>query len=225
MKLLVIEDEIELISSIIAYFKSDGNVIEDAKSYSEAEEKIHLYEYDCILLDLNLPDGNGFALIPQIKKVNIATGIIIISAREALDDRIKGLELGADDYVLKPFHLSELNARINSIIRRLKFNGDDRITFNEIQIDTNERKVTVHGNILDLTKKEYDILLFLITNTNRVLTKEAIGEHLWGDYMDASPSFDFVYTHIKNLRKKLIEHKSQDYIKNIYGVGYKFISK
>lgn len=225
MKLLVIEDEIELINSIIAYFESDGNIVEDAKSYSQAEEKVNLYEYDCILLDLNLPDGNGFTLIPQIKKANSGTGIIIISAREALDDRIKGLELGADDYVLKPFHLSELNARINSIIRRLKFNGHDCITFNEIQIDTNERKVTVHGKTLDLTRKEYDILLFFVTNTNRVLTKEAIGEHLWGDYMDASPSFDFVYTHIKNLRKKLIEHKSRDYIKNIYGVGYKFISK
>jgi DNA-binding response OmpR family regulator len=225
MKLLAIEDERELLYSIKTYFQSDGNIVEGAADYIEASEKINIYQYDCILLDLNLPGGSGFDLIPQIKRMKGDTGIIIISAREGLDDRIKGLEYGADDYIVKPFHLSELNARINSVIRRLKFKGDDKITFNEIEIDTNEHKVKVHDKTVELTKKEYDILLFFVTNKNRVLTKESIGEHIWGDYMDSSPSFDFVYTHIKNLRKKLIEHKCTDYIKNIYGVGYKFIDE
>lgn len=225
MKLLVVEDEQALLNSIITYFKSEGNIVEGVQHYQDGIEKVNLYEYDCILLDLNLPDGNGFNLIPEIKKNHKDAGIIIISAREAVDDRIKGLETGADDYIVKPFHLSELNARINSVIRRLKFKGEDMIEFNEIRIDTNERKVIIHNQVIELTKKEYDILLFFITNKNRVLTKESIGEHLWGDFMDSSPSFDFVYTHIKNLRKKMIDNNCGDYIKNVYGVGYKFVDE
>lgn len=225
MKILVIEDEKDLLSSILTYFKSNGNVMEGVTLFQEAEEKINLYNYDCILLDLNLPDGSGFDLIPLIKKTYKNTGIIIISAKEAVNDRIKGLELGADDYIVKPFHLSELNARVNSIIRRLQFKGDDKIIFNEITINTDERSVLLNGNKVELTKKEYDILLFFITNKNKVITKESIGEHLWGDFMDSTISFDFVYTHIKNLRKKMIENGCTDYIKNVYGVGYKFVDQ
>ncbi|MFW5699308.1 MAG: response regulator transcription factor [Bacteroidota bacterium] len=222
MKVLIIEDEISLQDSVKSYFKVEGHVPEVASTFNEAEEKIHLYQYDCILVDINLPDGSGFDLITQIRKVTSDTGIIIVSAREAIDDRIKGLELGADDYLVKPFHLSELNARVNSIIRRLKFKGEDAVMFHEIALYPQERHVTINKKTVELTRKEYDILLYFITNKNRVLTKESIGEHLWGDFMDASNSFDFVYTHIKNLRKKLIDAGCTDYIKNVYGMGYKF---
>lgn len=196
--------------------------MDTATTFDAADEKIHLYEYDCTLVDLNLPDGSGFDLVQKIKIKNADTGIIIISARESVEDRVKGLELGADDYLVKPFHLSELNARVNSVIRRVKFSGEESISFNEININPRERTVQISDEHVELTKKEYEILLYFITNQNKVLTKESIGEHLWGDYIDNASSYDFVYTHIKNLRKKLLDKGCQDYIKNIYGVGYKF---
>lgn len=222
MKLLVIEDETDLQQSIRSYFTNGKFVVDTATTFDEADEKIHLYEYDCTLVDLNLPDGSGFELVQKIKIKNADTGIIIISARESVDDRVQGLELGADDYLVKPFHLSELNARVNSVIRRVKFSGEEFISFNEIKINPRERTVHVKENHVELTKKEYEILLFFITNQNKVLTKESIGEHLWGDYIDNANSYDFVYTHIKNLRRKLLDKNCTDYIKNIYGVGYKF---
>jgi len=222
LKLLVIEDETDLQQSIRSYFTNGKFVVDTATTFDEADEKIHLYEYDCTLVDLNLPDGSGFELVQKIKIKNADTGIIIISARESVDDRVQGLELGADDYLVKPFHLSELNARVNSVIRRVKFSGEEFISFNEIKINPRERTVHVKENHVELTKKEYEILLFFITNQNKVLTKESIGEHLWGDYIDNANSYDFVYTHIKNLRRKLLDKNCTDYIKNIYGVGYKF---
>ena len=181
-----------------------------------------LYDYDCVLVDISLPDGSGFGVIKELKKRKSEAGIIIISAKNSLDDKIKGLEIGADDYMTKPFHLSELNARIKSIIRRRNFSGQTEIIANEISIIPEEALVKVNSQPIELTKKEYDLLLFLLSNKNRVLTKESIAEHLWGDDMDTSDSFDFIYTHIKNLRRKITEKGGKDYLKTIYGMGYKF---
>lgn len=225
MKILIVEDEPALRESIHSYLTNESYSCEAASTLKEAEEKILLYLYDCLLLDVNLPDGSGLDLIEPVKKRDSTTGIIIISARETLDDRIKGLNLGADDYIVKPFHLSELNARIQSLLRRTRFDGDDHIIFNEILIKPGERLVSVHERVLELTRKEYDLLLYFVSNKDRILTKESICEYLWGDYADNSGSLDFVYTHIKNLRKKIIELGGEDYIHTVYGVGYKFVSK
>ena len=222
MKILVIEDELALLDSIKSYLNVEGCVCEAASNYETAIEKLSLYQYNCILVDLNLPDGSGFDIINYVKSKNIQTGIIIISARDTVDDRIKGLEIGADDYLTKPFNLAELNARIKSLYRRMNFNESNVIKVGEIEINQDEYRVFIKGAEIEVTKKEYDLLIFFISNPNRVVTKEIIAEHLWGDYIDTFDSFDFVYTHIKNLRKKLQDKGGVDYIKNIYGVGYKF---
>ncbi len=225
MKLLIVEDEPGLLESIQSYLSNEGYSCESSATLKEAEEKISLYLYDCLLIDVNLPDGSGLDLIEPAKKRNSNAGIIIVSARETLDDRIRGLNLGADDYIVKPFHLSELNARIQSLLRRIKFDGDDHIIFNEIVINPAERLVTVADKAVKLTKKEFDLLLYFVSNKDRILTKESICEYLWGDYADNAGSLDFVYTHIKNLRKKIIDLGGEDYIHTVYGVGYKFISR
>jgi DNA-binding response OmpR family regulator len=222
MKLLIVEDEKALSDAIVEYFTSEGYGCETALNFWAADEKVALYDYDCVLVDISLPDGSGFDVIKELKKRKSEAGIIIISAKNSLDDKITGLEIGADDYMTKPFHLSELNARIKSIIRRRNFNGQTIITANEISIIPDEALVKVNNQPLELTKKEYDLLLFLLSNKNRVLTKESIAEHLWGDDMDTADSFDFIYTHIKNLRKKITEKGGKDYLKTIYGMGYKF---
>ncbi|MFC2137831.1 response regulator transcription factor [Bacteroidota bacterium] len=222
MKILVIEDELALLDSIKSYLNVEGYVCEAAPNYETAIEKLSLYQYNCILVDLNLPDGSGFDIIKDLKSKNIQAGVIIISARDTLDDRIKGLEIGADDYLIKPFNLAELNARIKSLYRRMNFKGSSQINAGEIEINQDEYRVFIKGSEIEVTKKEYDLLMFFISNPNRVVTKEIIAEHLWGDYIDTHDSFDFVYTHIKNLRKKLQDKGVDDYIKNIYGVGYKF---
>lgn len=224
MKLLIVEDEPGLQESIHSYLSEEGYECESALTLKDAEERVSLYLYDCLLIDVNLPDGSGLDLIEPAKKRNSDAGIIIVSARETLDDRIKGLNLGADDYIVKPFHLSELNARIQSLLRRIKFDGDKHISFNEILINPAERLVTVDNKPVILTKKEFDLLLYFVSNKNRILTKETICEYLWGDYADNAGSLDFVYTHIKNLRKKVVDVGGEDYIKTVYGVGYKFSS-
>ncbi|NER02410.1 MAG: response regulator transcription factor [Okeania sp. SIO3C4] len=222
MKVLVVEDEKSLQESILEFLTKEGYVHEAVSDFTSALDKVSIYDYDIVLLDIGLPDGNGLDLIPKIKSGSKTTGIIIISAKNAVDDRVAGLEMGADDYLTKPFHLSELNARLKSLNRRLNFNGDNSIIFNEIKILPDELKVFVHDKELNLTKKEYDILLYFLANKNRVLTKVSLSEHIWGDYMDSADSYDFIYTHIKNLRKKLLKADCQDYVKNVYGIGYKF---
>ncbi len=222
MKILLVEDEKGLSDSISTYLKQEGYLCEVVKDFKSADEKIELYQYDCILVDINLPDGNGLNLVKSLKRLKAKAGIIIISARNSVDDKIEGLDLGADDYLSKPFSLAELNSRIKSVLRRRKFDGNNEIVFNEITIKTNESAVYVRDVSLTLTKKEYELILFLISNKNRVLTKETIAEHLWGDDMDMADSYDFIYTHIKNLRKKLVEKGCQDYMKTVYGMGYKF---
>lgn len=222
MKILLIEDEKDLLDSMKIYLESEGYLCETANDYQKASEKIHSYDYDCVVVDITLPKGNGLNIVKELKEKKSEAGIIIISAKNSLDDKIAGLELGSDDYLTKPFHLSELNARIKAIVRRKSFNGTNELVVKEIKIDFPSRTVYVNGDFLILTTKEYDLLLFFISNKNKVITKNAIAEHLWGDDMDQSDSFDFIYTHIKNLRKKMLEKGSEDYIKTIYGIGYNF---
>jgi DNA-binding response OmpR family regulator len=222
MKILIVEDERELINSITSYMRQENFVCEPVMNYKDAIEKVNLYSYDVIVLDITLPDGNGLELIKLLKENQSRAGVIIISARNALDDKINGLALGADDYLTKPFHLSELNARIKSLIRRKTFNGNNEITLNELKINIELMTVHVNGHLLTLTKKEYDLLHFLVSNKNRVISKESIAEHLYGDHIDMVDSFDFLYSHVKNLRKKIMEKGGQDYIRTIYGIGYKF---
>lgn len=222
MKILIIEDESEIALSIKDYFKPNGVHCEMAGNYKDAMDKINMYDYDCILLDLMLPDGNGFDILKELKQRNKTEGVIIISAKETLDTRIEGFNLGADDYLTKPFHLSELLVRMQALIRRKNFKGNNIVTFNEISIDIFAKTVTVNNNVLDITKKEIDLLLFLIGNENKVLSKGAIAEHLSGDMADMLDNHDFVYAHIKNLKKKLSKAGSGDYIKTVYGLGYKW---
>lgn len=225
LKVLLIEDEIALAESIMTYLKSESYVCETALDYNNAMEKIELYDYDCILLDITLPGGSGLDILQALKNDQKTDGVLIISAKNSVEDRIQGLELGADDYLPKPFHLAELSARIAAIIRRKNFAGNRFVLFNEISIDTRAKTITANGQLLELTKKEYELLLFLITNKGRVISKNAIAEHLWGDEMDMADNYDFIYTHIKNLRKKLMEAGELDYIKLVYGMGYKFIDR
>jgi DNA-binding response OmpR family regulator len=222
MKILIVEDEEHLSDSIADYLQQEGYICEKALDFSTAEEKINMYVYDCIILDIGLPDGSGLEVIKALKQNKSETGILILSAKDSINDKIKGLEIGADDYMTKPFHLSELNARIKSIIRRRSFNASNEINCNEINIQTESMMVAVNNLPITLTKKEYDLLLYFITNKNRVVTKESIAEHLWGDNMDLTDSYDFIYTHIKNLRRKMIDKGAKDYIQTIYGMGYKF---
>jgi DNA-binding response OmpR family regulator len=224
MKVLVIEDEKELRLSILKFLRQEGYICESAETYKEAAEKINVYNYECLIVDINLPGGTGIDLIREFKQKDLEAGIIIISARNSLEDKLTGLDIGADDYLTKPFHLQELNARIRSVIRRRSFKGNNEIIFNEIKVLPDKREVYVLENALVLTTKEYDMLLFFLMNKGRVLSKDAMAEHLYGDHMDQADSFDFLYSHIKNLRKKLVMAGAKDYITSVYGIGYKFLS-
>lgn len=220
MKILIIEDEKELSESIATYLKGEDYVCEIAADFNKALEKTELYDYDCILLDITLPGGSGLEILRELKANNKMDGVLIISARNSLDDKVTGLTLGADDYLSKPFHLSELSARVAAIIRRKNFDGNDLLKYENISIDTRAKLASVNNKTLDLTRKEYELLLYFVSNKNRVISKNAIAEHLWGDDMEGNN--DFIYTHIKNLRKKLMEAGDADYIKSVYGMGYKF---
>lgn len=224
MKILIVEDEEELLNSIRSYLGSEGFLCETASDFNAANQLIDLYEFDCIIVDLTLPHGNGLDLIQKLKIKNINTGIIIISAKNSINDKLKGLELGSDDYLTKPFHLSELNARIKALMRRRNFNGNNIFAYNDLIIDLNSHIVNAKNQELALSKKEYELLIYFVSNRNRVLTKEAIAEHLWGNNIDQTDSFDFIYSHIKNLRKKIMDVGATDPIKTIYGLGYKFSS-
>ncbi len=225
MKILIIEDEFDLLIAISNFLIKENYICELAETYLKADEKLSIYEYDMILLDITLPDGNGLDLLKTIKKRHLKSGVIIISAKNSLDDKISGLDLGADDYMTKPFQLSELNSRIKAVIRRRQLDGSNTLTFNEISINTDNKSVTVNETEITLTKKEYDILLYFIINKNRVLTKEAIAEHLWDDNIDLADNFDFIYTHLNNIRKKIKRAGGIDYIKTIYSMGYKFTDR
>ncbi|OJJ17676.1 DNA-binding response regulator [marine bacterium AO1-C] len=222
MKILIVEDEQELRTALLSYLKNEGYICESVQNFEDAQEKIHLYNYDIIVLDIGLPDGNGLDLLQQLKSQRSQAGVLIISAKNSLDDKLKGLDVGADDYITKPFHLAELNARIKSILRRRNFGGNREVIFEEICINTDTFETKVGGKAIVLTQKEQELLLYFISNQNRVLTKESIAEHLWGDHMDMADSFDFIYTHIKNLRRKISQKGGNNYLQTVYGIGYKF---
>lgn len=222
MKILVIEDEEELSKSIVAYLKTESYVCEVAADLKTAMEKTESFDYDCILLDISLPDGNGLQVLQELKANNKTDGVIIISARDSMTDRITGLNLGADDYLPKPFHLPELSARIAAVIRRRRFDGSSLFTLNEFTFDTKAKIVKVNGKPVDLTRTEYDLLLYLVSNKNRVVSKNAIAERISADEAEIFDNFDFLYAHMKNLKKKLAAAGSEDYIKAVYGMGYKF---
>ncbi len=222
MKILIIEDEQELAKDMMKFLASERYLCEWVTDYDEAIDKISAYEYDCILLDLMLPGGDGLSILNELKQQNKQEGVIIISAKNSIDDKVKGLKLGADDYLAKPFHQAELSARIESLIRRKQFDSHNVIHQNEIEIDLQAKTVTVKGNQVIVTKKEFDLLLFFVGNKNRVLSKSALAEHLSGDFADMFDNHDFVYAHVKNLKRKLKEAGYGDYIKTIYGTGYKW---
>jgi len=221
VKILIVEDEEALRSSLLDFLRHDGYVCETAENYEQAHEKIKLYQYDCVLVDLTLPGGSGLDLVRTLKADKSNAGVLIISARDSLDDKVQGLELGADDYLPKPFHLAELNARLRAIIRRRQFQGQRHLAFRSLTVFPDQASVLVNDQTMMLTRREYDMLLFFLANPNRVLTKEAIAEHIWGDDADMHDSLDFIYTHLKNLRKKLHELGASNYIRTIYGIGYK----
>jgi DNA-binding response OmpR family regulator len=221
MKILLIEDEEQLSKSILEYLKNEKYSCDLAENYGDAKEKLDLFEYDCILLDINLPDGNGLNLLNFLKEEKKSDGVIIISAKNSLDDKITGLHLGADDYLPKPFHLSELGARISSVIRRRQFKGNSMISVNDLEIDTVSKCISFKGKPIDFTRKEFDILLYLSVNKNRIISKNAIAEHIAEDNIDYFDNFDFLYAHIKNIKKKLAKIGAQDCIKSVYGMGYK----
>ncbi len=222
MKILLIEDEPELRKSIKQYLHQEGYLVESAADFIKASEKASDYDYDCVLVDITLPKGSGLDIIKQLKQNHSKAGIIIISARNSSGDKITGLDLGADDYLSKPFDLAELNSRVKAVIRRRNFDGNTSIVVNEITILPEQRIVKVNDDPVNLTAKEYDLLLFFITNKNRVVSKNAIAEHLWGDDSDQMDSHDFIYVHLRNLRKKLAEKGCNDYVQTIYGIGYNF---
>ncbi|MEX1011694.1 MAG: response regulator transcription factor [Balneolaceae bacterium] len=221
MKILIVEDNYELLENMMSYLGTEGYLCEVATDYDMAFDKVMSYTYDVVLIDIMLPGGDGLQLLKELKSAHAQTGTIIISAKNSLDDKISGLELGADDYMTKPFQLPELQARIKAVIRRYTLGGVKIVQINEIRIDTQSMEVWVHDTPVELTPKEFDLLLYFASNKNHVLSKQTIAEHLWGDYVDHLESLDFVYQHIKNLRKKLVSAGSEDYLENIYSIGYK----
>jgi DNA-binding response OmpR family regulator len=220
LKILIIEDEKALSESIATYLTAQEYTCDIAADFANALNKTEYNDYDCILLDISLPGGSGLKILELLKEDKKNDGVLIISAKNSLDDKIIGLNLGADDYLAKPFHLSELNARVAAIIRRKNFDGNNLIQFHDLSIDTKNKTVNINENAVELTKKEYELLLYFISNKKRLISKDAIAEHLWGN--DMGGNFDFIYTHIKNLRKKLLDGGGVDYIKSVYGMGYKF---
>jgi len=225
MKILVIEDEKELLKSIHDSLIQDQFLIETAENYQSASEKIALYTYDCILLDIMLPGGNGLQLLQQLKDMDKSENVIIISAKDSLEDKLTGLELGADDYLTKPFHNAELNARIKAVLRRKNQEGKNSIEIANIELDLTERSFSVDGERITLNRKEFDILHFFLLNKKRLVTKTALAEHVWGDHIDQADNFDFIYYQIKNLRKKLQQSNAEIEIEAVYGIGYKLIEK
>jgi len=225
LKLLIVEDEKKLSDAICQYLSEQAYTCEQVSTSEEALRLLEVLEFDCILLDLGLPDSSGFELLHEIKDMKPEQPVIILSARDSTFNKIEGLENGADDYLAKPFHLAELNARVSAILRRRFFDGHRVTVCGDILIDTQARVVTVNKEPIELTRKEYNLLLFLVANENRVLSKAAIAENLNADGEEIYDNYDFLYTHMKNLKKKLAVAGSEDYIKTVYGMGYKFSSK
>lgn len=220
MKILIIEDDQGMQDVISQSLIKARYVVETASTLDEARSKLLLYEYDCVLLDIMLPDGNGLSLLKELAEKKINRNVIILSARDSVDDKIEGLELGADDYLPKPFHLAELHARIRSLMRRRR-DGEHTICLGNIELNPDQFSVKVGGKTLEVSRKEFDILHYLISRPDRVVSKEALAEAVWGDYIDQSDNFDFIYAHMKNLRKRLKAASADIELKTVYGFGYK----
>ena len=222
MKVLLIEDNVELASSISAFLAREGYICEVSYNIRDAQDTLISFQYDCVLLDIMLPDGNGLEILRFMRQERLQSSILILSAKNSLDDKIIGLEEGADDYLTKPFHMPELNARLRAIYRRKTLGGSNIIAFNEITLNIDTFEAWVNGMLLDMTRKEFDLLMYFMVNKNRVLSRQSIAAHLWGDYTDNLNNFDFVYQHVKNIRKKISSANGTDYIGTVYGLGYKF---
>lgn len=225
MKILIVEDEKDLLKTIAGSLEKEHFVVEAASDFYAASEKINVYDYDCILLDIMLPNGNGLQLLEQLRKSGKSNNVIIISAKDSLEDKLRGLELGADDYLTKPFHIAELNARVKAVLRRKKLDGKNTIEIANVVLDLTERICIVNNEKVPLNRKEFDILNYFLFNKNRLVTKTALAEHVWGDHIDQSDNFDFIYYQIKNLRRKLQTAKAEVEIEAVYGIGYKLVEK
>ena len=224
MKLLIVEDETELRRMMAETLREAGYVVETARTYAEAEEKLHLYEYDCILLDLMLPDGDGLELLRMLSGQGSAARVIITSAKDSVEDKVAGLDLGADDYLPKPFHLAELAARVRSLIRRSGA-GTHRIEVGNVSLNPDDRSAAVEGKPLNLLHKEYHILYYFMTRPGRVVDKQVLAEAVWGDHADQSDNFSFLYQQVANLKRKLKEAGASVAIQAVYGFGYKLVEE
>ena len=225
MKILIIEDEPSLRELVSRSLEKERYVVETASDLESAMEKVELYDYDCILLDIMLPDGSGFEILQSLKTLRKKENVIIISAKDSLEDKILGLELGADDYLPKPFHLAELNARVKSVLRRKHRDGEHIITMGNVRLLPDVFQVWVDSSLLELSRKEYDILHYFMNRPNRMVNKNTLAESVWGDHIDQVDNFDFIYAQIKNLRKKLKEKSATLELKSVYGFGYKLIAE
>lgn len=225
MKILIIEDEEYLREVMIRSLEKERYVVESAASFQEALLKIGDYDYDCIVLDIMLPGGSGLDLLEELKKMRKKDSVIIVSAKDSIEDKVKGLDLGADDYLTKPFHLAELNARIKSIIRRKQQDGEMNLTLANITIYPDRHAVFIGEEEMALNRKEFDLLYYFVTNPDRLISKGALAESIWGDYIDQADSFDFIYSQVKNLRKKLKAAGALPEIRAVYGFGYKMVTE
>lgn len=221
MKILIVEDEPDLRETIRISLLKENFVVETAADYYSALEKVNDYDYDCILLDIMLPGGSGLDLLRELKRLRRSDSVLIISAKDSLDDKVEGLELGADDYLTKPFHLAELNARVKSVIRRRQAKGDVSVTVGNLLLYPDKRQVEVGGVPLQLNRKEFDLLYYFVVNPNRVINKMSLAESVWGDNIDQADSLDFIYSQVKNLRRKLKQAEATVELKAVYGFGYK----
>lgn len=225
MKILIVEDEPQMLENMSKNLEAEGFLVTGAATFVQARDRIGVYDYDCILLDINLPDGNGLELLKIIKKKGLGDGVIIVSAKDSLDDKLQGLDLGADDYLPKPFHMAELRARVKAVLRRKIFESQDELRIANMAINISNRTVFIEKKEVELNRKEYDVLLYLVSNKDRLVNKTALAEHVWGDHIDQADNFDFIYSQIKNLRKKLDAHDAEIDIKAVYGIGYKLQDK
>jgi len=223
MKILIIEDEPELRKTVQSSLEASSHLVEYASDFSSGLRKTEDYTYDCILLDIMLPGGNGLDILREIRQRHPETSVIILSAKDAVDDKVAGLDLGADDYLAKPFHLAELHSRINSALRRRVRNGEDHITYKNLKIYPEDRTLKINEQEVPLNRKEYDMLYHFMVRPNKLLQKTTLAESIWGDDIDQADSLDFIYSQVKNLRKKLKDNHSEADLQAVYGVGYKLV--